>query len=82
MPPWLILMGALAALGPLAIDMYLPAFGAMALDLRVHPGLIERTLASYLLGLAVRHQCRFVSFDARLSLQAVPGARAEHLVTL
>ena len=37
---------------------------------------------SYLLGLAVRHQCRFVSFDARLNLQAVPGARAEHLVTL
>ena len=36
----------------------------------------------YLLGLAVRHQCRFVSFDARLNLQAVPGARAEHLVTL
>ena len=30
---------------------------------------------SYLLGLAVRHQCRFVSFDARLNLHAVPGAR-------
>ena len=53
MPPWLILMGALAALGPLAIDMYLPAFGAMALDLGVHPGQVERTLASYLLGLAL-----------------------------
>jgi len=53
MPPWLILMGALAALGPLAIDMYLPAFGAMALDLQVHPSLVERTLASYLLGLAL-----------------------------
>jgi toxin-antitoxin system PIN domain toxin len=37
---------------------------------------------SYLLGLAVRHQCRFVSFDARLNLRAVPGAHAEHLVTL
>jgi len=37
---------------------------------------------SYLLGLAVRHQCRFVSFDARLSLNVVPGARPEHLVTL
>ena len=37
---------------------------------------------SYLLGLAVRHQCRFVSFDVRLNLQAVPGARAEHLVAL
>ena len=29
---------------------------------------------SYLLGLAVRHQCCFVSFDARLNLHAVPGA--------
>jgi hypothetical protein len=37
---------------------------------------------SYLLGLAVRHQCRFVSFDARLNLRAVPGAHVEHLVTL
>ncbi|GAA0235963.1 multidrug effflux MFS transporter [Castellaniella daejeonensis] len=52
-PPWLILMGALAAIGPLAIDMYLPAFGAMAADLGVHPGQVERTLASYLLGLAL-----------------------------
>lgn len=37
---------------------------------------------SYLLGLAVRHQCCFVSFDARLNLHAVPGARAEHLIIL
>lgn len=37
---------------------------------------------SYLLGLAVRHQCRFVSFDPRLNLRAVPGARAEHLIIL
>lgn len=53
LPPWLILMGALAAIGPLAIDMYLPAFGAMAHDLGVHQGQVERTLASYLLGLAL-----------------------------
>ncbi|WP_066453339.1 Bcr/CflA family multidrug efflux MFS transporter [Castellaniella caeni] len=53
MPAWLVLMGALAAMGPLAIDMYLPAFGAMARDLRVPQGLVERTLASYLLGLAL-----------------------------
>lgn len=51
-PSWLILMGALAALGPLAIDMYLPAFSAMAIDLQVSQGLVERTLACYLLGLA------------------------------
>ena len=37
---------------------------------------------SYLLGLAVRHQCRFVSFDARLQPSAVPGAQQRHLVVL
>ena len=36
----------------------------------------------YLLGLAVRHQCRFVSFDARVNLHAVPGATPEHWVKL
>ncbi|MGB6242495.1 MAG: multidrug effflux MFS transporter [Castellaniella sp.] len=52
MPSWLVLMGALAALGPVAIDMYLPAFGAIAHDLGTSQGMVERTLASYLLGLA------------------------------
>lgn len=51
-PSWLVLMGALAALGPVAIDMYLPAFGAIASDLNTSQGMVERTLASYLLGLA------------------------------
>ena len=37
---------------------------------------------AYLLGLAVRHGCRFVSFDARVNLAAAPGAKAEHLWVL
>jgi len=37
---------------------------------------------SYLLGLAVRHQCRFVTFDARMSPSVVIGANADHWVTL
>ena len=37
---------------------------------------------AYLLGLAVRHGCRFVSFDALVNLAAVPGAKAEHLWVL
>lgn len=37
---------------------------------------------SYLLGLAVRHDCRFVTFDARLEPAIVAGARDEHLVCL
>lgn len=37
---------------------------------------------SYLLGLAVRHGCRFVTFDARIPAGVVQGATAEHLVLL
>src|SRR5690554_4524888 len=46
-------MGFITALGPLAIDMYLPAFGAIADDFNVSHGQVERTLASYLLGLSL-----------------------------
>ena len=37
---------------------------------------------SYLLGLAVRHGCRFVSFDARIKTDSVPGAQPRHCFTL
>jgi uncharacterized protein len=36
----------------------------------------------YLLGLAVKHRGRLVSFDQRIPLSAVIGATAENLVTL
>ena len=36
----------------------------------------------YLLGLAVRHEARLVTFDARIPLSTVLGARPEHLVVL
>jgi len=52
-PGWLVLMGLLTALGPLAIDMYLPAFPAIAQGLQASQGEVERTLASYLFGLAM-----------------------------
>lgn len=52
-PRWLILMGLLTALGPLAIDMYLPAFPAIVAGLGATQGDIERTLAGYLFGLAL-----------------------------
>lgn len=52
-PSWLILMGLLTALGPLAIDMYLPAFPAIVSDLGSSQGEVERTLAGYLFGLAI-----------------------------
>lgn len=52
-PSWLILMAFLTAIGPIAIDMYLPAFPSMAESLDTSPGHIERTLAGYLFGLAI-----------------------------
>lgn len=59
MPPtklaWslLALLGALAALGPLSIDMYLPAFPAMARDLATTPDRVQASLSSYFAGLAI-----------------------------
>jgi len=46
-------MGLITALGPLAIDMYLPAFAAIAEDLGTSHGRVEQTLASYLFGLSL-----------------------------
>ena len=46
------LLGALTALGPLGVDMYLPAFPAMAAELRATPSEIQATLAFFLLGMA------------------------------
>ncbi len=53
LPGWLILMGALTAVGPVSIDMYLPAFPAIAQGLEATGSQVERTLAIYLLGMAV-----------------------------
>jgi len=36
----------------------------------------------YLLGLAVKHEGRLVTFDQRMPLSAVRGVRSEHLVVL
>ncbi len=52
LPGWLILMGALTAIGPVSIDMYLPAFPAIAQSLDASSGQVERTLAAYLVGMA------------------------------
>lgn len=52
LPGWIILMGALTAVGPLSIDMYLPAFPAIATELKA-TGRVELTLASFFTGLAL-----------------------------
>ena len=52
LPGWLLLMGALTAIGPVSIDMYLPAFPDMAASLGATGSQVERTLAAYLIGMA------------------------------
>lgn len=48
-----IVLGALTALGPLAIDMYLPALPWIARDLGVDLGAIQLTLSVFMIGIAV-----------------------------
>lgn len=48
-----LILGTLVALGPLAIDMYLPAFPAMANDFATDAAAVQLTLATYFAGLAI-----------------------------
>lgn len=49
---YIIVLGALTALGPFTIDLYLPAFPALQDDFRVAPGIIQLTLTATALGFA------------------------------
>jgi len=51
--PWLMLLASLTALGPLSIDMYLPALPGMAEEFGVSTQMVANTLPAYFLGLAV-----------------------------
>lgn len=46
-----LLLGLLSAIGPISVDMYLPAFGTIAADLRTDIGTIQLSMAAYFLGL-------------------------------
>ena len=48
----IIILGSIIAIGPLSIDMYLPAFSAMAKYFLVSEADIQLTLSSYFIGLA------------------------------
>jgi len=50
---WIALLGMLTALGPLSIDMYLPALPSMAHQFGVSTGAISTTLPAYFCGLAI-----------------------------
>ncbi|MBD8870109.1 multidrug effflux MFS transporter [Nocardioides donggukensis] len=50
---FVLVLGALIALGPLSIDMYLPAFPRIAEDLSATPSQVQLTLTGMLCGLAL-----------------------------
>lgn len=50
---WIAILALLTALGPLSIDMYLPALPAMAADLSVKTALVANSLPAYFFGLAL-----------------------------
>src|SRR5690606_7321000 len=49
----ILILGSLAALGPLSIDMYLPGFPAIARDLGTDVAHVSLTLTSYFIGISV-----------------------------
>ena len=53
--PWglVLLLGSLTALGPLAIDMYLPSLPALSKSLHASPGAVSVTLAAFFAGLGI-----------------------------
>ncbi len=51
--PLLIALAALAAVAPLAIDAYLPAFAQMADDLGVSASSVQLTMTTFLVGIAL-----------------------------
>lgn len=53
--PWglVVLLGALTAMGPLAIDMYLPSLPTIGADLRASSSATQSTVAAFLAGMAI-----------------------------
>ena len=47
-----LLLGLLAALGPLSFDMYLPGLPTIQADMNVSAAQVQLTLSSFLIGLA------------------------------
>lgn len=54
-PALVVLLAALVALGPLTINLYLPAFPQMAAELGAGPGQVQLTMTAALAGVAAGH---------------------------
>ncbi len=51
LPSWLLLIGAMTAVGPVTIDMYLPGFPAIEREFGEQG--VEKTMSAYLIGIAL-----------------------------
>ncbi|WP_026421319.1 Bcr/CflA family efflux MFS transporter [Actinokineospora inagensis] len=60
-----LILGGLSAFGPLSIDMYLPAFPALATGLHTGPAQVQLTLTTFMIGLAVGQVVAGPLSDAR-----------------
>lgn len=49
----LVILAFLAAVGPLATDMYLPSFTAISRDLEAPPSSVQATLTAFMLGIGI-----------------------------
>lgn len=49
---WILILGAIVAIGPLSIDMYLPALPALQRHFGSDPAAVQATLAAFFAGLA------------------------------
>lgn len=50
---WIMLLGLIVAIGPLSIDMYLPALPSMAKDFGVTTAFVSNSVPAYFIGLVV-----------------------------
>jgi len=53
LPRRAVVLGLLIAVGAFAIDMYIPGFAAIARDLHADPGLVQLSMTSYFVSLAI-----------------------------
>ncbi|GAQ60070.1 bicyclomycin resistance protein [Streptomyces scabiei] len=51
--PLVLILGSLTALGPLTIDLYLPALPQVSGDLHVSPAVTQLTLTAFMIGIAL-----------------------------
>ena len=73
-----LILGALTAVGPLAIDMYLPALPTIAREFGTAVSVVQSSLASYFIGIAIGQAFWAVIGPARSEAELVPGTDTVH----